>query len=171
MSVTTASLSQVVVNLAVSSVISVSNELCRMMCMLADACGVPAADITRQDILAGLYTWLCTRHLESVHLEMVKDGSLLRRFDFSFQYRSEVDAGQGQGCQSATSTFEEFIKTLGALPEGAEARIFLRLAPGAPKVNGWSVYAPLSTDHLKLRETGASITSPCIGAKLLYWGE
>lgn len=112
-------------------------------------------------------TWLTSRHLRTVVLEVISPGgSLVTRCDFDINYTY----GSGEGSMWAdTDALKYAIAKFGTIPAFCTYSISLVNAPGRPDVVGWGPGTFLSTDGFIKQSLGTTIGTHAIGAQASYW--
>ncbi|MXW59846.1 MAG: HORMA domain containing protein [Acidimicrobiia bacterium] len=149
----------------------VASNLVRSLKQLIMACGLDAAKILGewQTVESGVATWLGTRHLERLVLEIysASTGNLIRRFDFDIDY-SYHPAGDGD-LWIDPDTVDYAIRKSGQLPANCCYEIFAQTSPGQPYVAGWTTGTLRSTSGLTRLSVGAAIGGGELGASLGVW--
>ena len=162
------------VNIAVYPITYVSNEILNSLIRIVDkrGLGLDYINHNKTTIADGLFTWLGTRHLEKVVLEVYDSGrdGVLERYDMSFEYSSVVPSTSDSVFETNLKKLEEFLEKLPSLPLDANYRVVVVLGDGAPDVPGWSPTSLRSVDHLKNQKLGGFIRADYIGAAMEYWG-
>jgi hypothetical protein len=112
-------------------------------------------------------TWLQSRHLRTVVLEIVSpSGTLVTRTDFDIDY----SYGNGEGSMWVdTDALRHAIIKFGVIPASCTYNIKIVNAPGHPDVVGWSPGTFLSTDGYIKQGLGTTIGTNAIGASASYW--
>lgn len=112
-------------------------------------------------------TWLTSRHLRGVTLEIVSPaGALVTRCDFEINY----SYGSGEGSMWVdTDTLKYAIAKFGTIPASCTYNIKLDNAPGWPAVSGWGPGTYLSTEGFIKQGLGTTIGTSSIGAQASYW--
>lgn len=117
----------------------------------------------------GIRTWLGTKHLQTVALEVYRPGSqrLVNRWDFDIEY------GFGSGDDGTMwvdpDAIRYAIKKCGFDPAGCDYRIIAMTNPGRPDVVGWETTTLLSTDGLVRHSVGTTIGANPLGTRTAYW--
>jgi hypothetical protein len=116
----------------------------------------------------GIRTWLMTRDLEEVHLEVYnpETGGLIGRWDFEIYYGSTGDGG-GMWCNPEDIKYA--IRKAGLWPSECAYRIVLTNKPGRPDVEGWSGTTLRSTDGFVRQCIGTTIDGNGLSAGTAYW--
>lgn len=115
----------------------------------------------------GVKTWLHSRHLQTVVLEVQSpSGSLVTRCDFDIDY----GYGNGEGSMWVDTDALQFaIAKFGLYPSSCTYNVKLVIAPGSPDVPGWGAGTFLSTDGYIKQGLGTTIGTNAIGANASYW--
>ena len=119
----------------------------------------------------GIATWLASRHLKTVTLEVYdprKSGDdLVGRFDFTLDY-GYYPGGDGD-LWLDPDTVAYTIRKNGAFPARCEYRIVADTAPGRPDVRGWATTTYRSTAGFTRHAVGTAIGGGSLGAALAYY--
>ena len=162
---------RVAVNTHTYATTHVATNLLRSVKQLVVGCGLDPAHLVGnwQTLERGIATWLGSRHLERLILEVYSSSTdrLVKRFDFEIDYGYHP-AGDGDLWLDA-DTVAYALKKAGAVPSRCEYRILADTRPGEPRVDGWSTTTFRSTDGLQRRSVGASVGGGDLGASLHYW--
>ncbi|SFP80371.1 HORMA domain containing protein [Parafilimonas terrae] len=112
-------------------------------------------------------TWLQSRHLKKVVLEVVSPaGNLVTRTDFDIDY----SYGDGEGSMWVDTDALKFaIAKFGIYPSSCTYNIKLLNSPGRPDVEGWGACTFLSTEGYIKQSLGTTIGTNSIGASASYW--
>jgi hypothetical protein len=115
----------------------------------------------------GVQTWLQSRHLESIILEVAdSSGSLVTRCDFTIDY----SYGSGDGTMWVdTDALKHAITKFGTIPSQCNYNIIVTTSPGRPHVPGWQSVNFLSTEGFIKQGLGTTIGTQTIGAQASYW--
>jgi hypothetical protein len=115
----------------------------------------------------GITTWLTSRHLERVTLEIYrpKTSALVTRWDIDVIYDTVGDGSLWVD----TAAIRYAIAKAGAVPSICDYEIKLKNAAGRPAVAGWSEGSFRSTDGLKRYAVGATIGGNGLAAQTAYW--
>lgn len=115
----------------------------------------------------GITTWLTSRHLERVTLEIYKPGTgaLVTRWDIDVVYGTVGDGSLWVD----TAAIRYAIAKAGAAPSSCDYEIKLKNTAGRPSVQGWSECSFRSTDGLKRYSVGATIGGNGLAAQTAYW--
>ena len=116
----------------------------------------------------GISTWLESRHLARVHLEIYDpNGSkLVRRWDFDIEY----DYPGSDSFWADTADIRYHLQKAGFVPDRCEYRVIASTREGSPDVPGWSSCTFLSTDSLSQHSIGTTIFgNNGLASKTAYW--
>jgi len=115
----------------------------------------------------GISTWLGTRHLEGVTLEVYDSATdkLVTRWDFTVVYGY---AGDGS-LWVDTDAISYHIAKAGTVPWRCKYRIVVSTSAGRPSVPGWSDTSFRSTEGFSRYGVGATIGGNGIASQLAYW--
>lgn len=115
----------------------------------------------------GIATWLQTRHLERLVLEVYDPSTdaLVGRWDFQINYEQ---SGDGTFTLDADQV-KYSIKKAGQFPQKCSYRIVASTSPGRPDVEGWSKATFRSTDGFAQHSIGTTIDAGSITAGASYW--
>lgn len=162
------------VNVAVYPITYVSNEVLNFLIRIVDRRGLDLGYINRNKniISDGLFSWLSTRHLEKLILEIYDTGKnrVVERFDMNFEYSAVVPSTQDSIFETNLRKLEDFLENLPSLHSNLAYRIVAVVGPGAPEVPGWSPTKLRSVDHLGNQNLGGMIKADYIGVAMEYWG-
>lgn len=120
------------------------------------------------DLNRGIRSWLESRHLESVILEVFDPGTdkLIGRWDFEITYGSVGDGGMWVD----TDDIRYHIKKSGLWPAQCGYRIVVHNKPGRPSVSGWSDCSLRSTAGFVRQSIGTAIGgNGHIQSGVSYW--
>ena len=120
-------------------------------------------------LLRGISTWLESRHLETVTLEIFdpKTDALVRRWDIDVVY---AWSGSGDGSfWTDTDQIKYAILKAGLWPSQANYRIVVDTAEGRPYVAGWSDTSLRSTAGFVRHSLGSTIEHNGLGGSAAYW--
>lgn len=117
----------------------------------------------------GLSTWLETKHLRRVTLEIFDayTDSLVKRFDFEVTYNHDP-FGNGELWLDPKVT-DYAIRKAGKVPHECVYDILVTTSPGRPDVHGWTSTRLRDSSHLYRRSVGSAIGGCGIGAIANYW--
>lgn len=116
-----------------------------------------------------LRTWLKSRHLEKVVLEIYNPDTkkLVTRWDLNIEY---TDSYSDDGQFWADSDAIKFaIKKCGEIPSKCQYDIKILNKTGRPDVDGWGPCKFRSTEGLVRRSAGTTIDAGAAGASADYW--
>ena len=159
------------VNVHTYATTHVATNLIRSLKQLVVSCGLDATKLVGdwRILEDGVATWLGTRHLERLVLEVYSTatGRLVRRFDFDVDYGYHP-AGDGD-LWIDPDTVDYAIRKAGQLPANCSYDILAQTSPGRPDVAGWSTGTWRSTAGLTRRSVGATVGGGHLGASLGVW--
>jgi hypothetical protein len=159
------------VNVAAYASTHVSTNLIRSLKQLVVACGLKADKLLGQwqTLERGVATWLASRHLESLTLEIYdpRTDTLVGRFDFDLDYTYHP-AGNGD-LWIDPDTVAYAVRKAGAISAACDYQIWARTSAGRPNVAGWTTGTMRSTTHLHRHCVGAAVGGGDLGASLSYW--
>jgi hypothetical protein len=115
----------------------------------------------------GITTWLTSRHLERVTLEIYDPGtdSAVSRWDIDVVYTTV-----GDGSLWVDTNFIRYsIKKAGLVPSACSYALKLHNADGRPDVPGWSPCDYRSMEGFKRYSLGATIGGNGLAAQTAYW--
>lgn len=162
------------VNIAVYPVTYVSNEVLNFLIRIIDRRGLNLdyINVHKNTLVDGLFTWLSTRHLEKLILEIYDSSTdkVLERFDMCFEYSAVVPTTSDSIFESNLKKLEDFLEKLPKLSSNSNYRVIVILSEGAPEVPGWSPTSLRPVDHLKNLKLGGLIKADYIGVAMEYWG-
>ena len=116
----------------------------------------------------GIRTWLESRHLELVTLEIyhpVTDG-LIKRWDITIQY--ELTSGDGS-FWTDTEQLRYAIQKAGVAPSQANYRLVVHNKNGSSAVAGWASTTLRSTDGMVRQNLGSTVQHQGLGGSASYW--
>jgi hypothetical protein len=158
------------VNVSTYATTHVATNLVRSLKQLVVACDLDATKLLGewQVLERGVATWLSSRHLQALTLEVhTAGGTLVARFDFDIDYTYHP-AGNGD-LWIDPETVSYAVRKTGAIPASCSYDVLATTAPGRPAVAGWTNGTMRSTAHLERRSVGATVGGGDIGATLSYW--
>ena len=119
--------------------------------------------------MLALQTWLHSRHLETVVLEIFdpKTGALAGRWDIDVIYTTGL--GGGGGFWADTEQIKYHVRKAGLAPSAAKYRLVLQTKPGRADVQGWEATQFRSTAGLVRHSLGSTIEHCGLGASAAYW--
>lgn len=115
----------------------------------------------------GLATWLTSRDLEEVVLEVYDQASdgLVGRWDFTITY-DWTDAGS---FWVDTDQIYYAIRKQGLWPRDCSYRVVVSTRPGRPDVPGWNPTTLRSTEGFVRHSIGTNIDAGGLGARASYY--
>jgi len=117
----------------------------------------------------GIKTWLGSRHLETVVLEIFDPptNALAVRWDFEIRYTS--GSGDDGGFWADSEAIKNAIKKCGLIPSECSYRVVVTTKPEAPSVAGWTTTTLRSTDGLVRYCVGTTIDASSLASGAAYW--
>ena len=159
------------VNVHTYATTHVATNLIRSLKQLVVSSGLDATKLLGdwRTLERGVATWMGTRHLTRLLLEIYSTGTgkLVRRFDFDIDYSYHPN-GDGDLWIDPDSV-DYAIRKAGQLPANCSYDIFAQTSPGRPDVAGWSTGTLRSTAGLTRRSVGATVGGGDLGASLGVW--
>ena len=165
-------MSTVSVSTSVYAATHVATNMLRGLKRIVAGCGLDTSKLVADwSVLeAGVATWVSSRHLEELVLEVWDADSpdeLIGRFDFAIDY---TYYGSGDGdLWLDPDTVAWAIKKNGSYPSGCDYRIVADTASGAAEVDGWSDTTLRSTGDLRRHAVGSTLGGGSMGVGLSYW--
>lgn len=129
----------------------------------------PAKLVGEWDVLLrGISTWIESRHLETVKLEIYdpKTDALITRWDVGISYTWDISAGT---FWTDTDQLKYAIRKAGLMPSEANYRVVVTNSKGRPDVVGWNSCNLRSTDGMVQQSLGTTIEHNGLGANTTYW--
>jgi len=121
----------------------------------------------------GIATWLSSRHLKAVTLEIYDPGK--RPTDFAGRFEFTVDYGYYPGGDGELwldpDTVAYAIRKNGSYPGRCQYRIVIDNTPGYPQIPGWTATTYRSTEGFTRHTVGTAIGGGSLGAGLSYYQE
>lgn len=116
----------------------------------------------------GLTTWLDTRDLERVSLEVFdpRSGGLVGRWDFSIAYGWTAGSG---AFWVDTAQIRYAILKQGLWPGSCAYEVIVQTKPGRPDVPGWSRTTYRSTAGFVRQSIGTTLDASGLGAAATYY--
>jgi hypothetical protein len=162
---------QVAVNTYTHSVTYVTDKILLSVLRIITWSGLDPQRLTTDWVVLqnGLKTWLATKDLTSVVLEVYRpfSSSLVGRWDFDIEYSLGM-TGDGNFWID-TDAIKFAIAKCGLDPRRCEYRIIARTKPGRLDVAGWSSTTLLSTDGFIRHSVGTNIGAGSLGSRVGYW--
>jgi len=115
----------------------------------------------------GITTWLDSRHLEGLVLEVRSAlGSLVTRCDFTIDY----SYGSGEGSMWVdTEALKYAIAKFGTIPHNCNYSVIVQTKAGRPSVAGWGPASLLPTTGFVKQSLGTTIGTSYLGAQASYY--
>lgn len=119
-------------------------------------------------LLRGISTWIESRHLETVTLEIFdpKTDALVKRWDIGISYTWDISAGT---FWTDTEQLKQAIKKAGLSPSEAEYRVVVTRSSGYSHVEGWSNTTLRSTAGMVRQSLGTTVEHSGLSANAGYW--
>lgn len=163
-------MSSVAVYSYTQSVIYVADNILKSLKDIIRLSGLdPAKLVGEWDVLLrGISTWIESRHLETVKLEIFdpKTNALITRWDIGISYTWDVSAGS---FWTDTEQLKYAIRKAGLMPSEASYRVVATNSEGRPDVVGWNSCSLLSTNGMVQQSLGTTIEHNGLGANTTYW--
>lgn len=133
----------------------------------------------------GVWTWLSSRHLDTVHLEVYRESQpeeAIERFDLPFALTAPGDADDDQRRRALEGDFASYhdeilrqVQTLEAPPADCVYRIVVTLhdtndeGEPPPTVDGWQPTHTKDVDHLEKEQFGTALDAGIIASVANLW--
>ena len=163
-------MSSVAVNTYTQSVTYVADNILRSMKDIIRLSGLDPTNLVDSwpSKMRALQTWLESRHLEMVVLEIFdpNTGALVGRWDIDIVYTM----GSGDGAfWTDTEQIKYHVRKAGLSPSDAKYRLLLQNKPGRPDVDGWVPAQYRSTESFVRHSLGSTIEHNSLGGSAAYW--
>lgn len=149
----------------------VAANLIRSLKQLVVGCGLDGSKLLGnwQTLERGVSTWLSSRHLQRLVLEIYdpRSDGLVTRFDFEIDYGYHPSGDGALWLDPETVNYA--IRKVGAVPSRCSYDILASTAPGRADVPGWTTGSFRSTAGLTRRSVGSAVGGGSLGASLNYW--
>jgi hypothetical protein len=159
----------VAVNTYTHSVTYVTDKILLSLKEIIRESGLSPEKLTNEwvTLQTGISTWLATRHLEQLILEVYnpRTDGLLHRWDFEIAYDLSGDGTMWVD----TDDIKYHILKAGLWPSNCDYCIIAVTKRGRPDVNGWSRGTLRSTDGLVHHAIGTTLNGNGLGARTAYW--
>ncbi len=160
----------VAVNTFTHSVTHVTAEMMTGLKMIVLLSGL-SLDKIRNDwesVETAIYTWLSSRHLQKVTLEVYDGGTnaLVTRWDFDIDYTYGTNNDEALWADHQAIRFA--IAKAGVIASKCRYE-FKILAPGGAFVSGWSAVPYRSTSGFTQHSVGNTIGGSSIASSTSYW--
>lgn len=115
----------------------------------------------------GIKTWLDTKHLEEIYLEVYDPDSdkLIGRWDFEIYYGFNGDGSFWVD----SDDIRYHIQKAGVWPSQCEYRVVTHTKLGRPDVVGWSTTTLRSTEGFTKQSIGTTINGSGLRSSTSYW--
>lgn len=160
----------VAANTYVHSVTYITDKMLRSLQFIIRESGLDPSKMGEWAVLElGIRTWLASRHLESLVLEVYdpRDNGLINRWDFEILYGYGSDGDGGMWLD--TDAIRHAIRKAGLWPSEAAYRLVAVTRPGRPDVSGWGPATLRSTDGFIRHSVGTTIGAIGAGTSTAYW--
>ncbi len=119
-------------------------------------------------LLRGISTWIESRHLETVTLEIFDPttDALIKRWDIAVVYTWDISAGT---FWTDTEQLKLAIKKAGLSPSQADYRVVVSRYAGYSQVDGWSNCTLRSTNGMVRQSLGTTVEHNGLSANAAYW--
>ena len=162
------------VNVAIVPVIYVQNEVIDVLMRIASNRNLDLGYFTdnQKSLTSGLFTWLTTRTLEKIVMEILERNRVIERFDLSFQYSAVFQTTKESNFETNIQKLEDFLSKLPTQKQrNRRYRIVAVVSPNAPEAPGWGPTNLNLVDHLKKQNLGGLINADYMKAEFEFWGE
>lgn len=164
-------MTSVIVNTYTHSVVYVADNILKSMKDIIRLSGLDPTNLVDgwQSKMTALQTWLQSRHLETVVLEIFdpRTDQLVGRWDIDVIY-STATGGDG-GFWTDTEQIKYAVRKAGVMPGEAKYRLLLCNKPGRPDVDGWGPATFRSTDGYVRHSLGSTVEHNGLGGSAAYW--
>ncbi len=149
----------------------VATNLIRSVKQLVMGCGLDSTNYIGNWIILelGVVTWLWSRHLKQLVLEIYCPitNTLKKRFDFNIDYGYYPNGDGDLWIDRETVNFA--LHKAGTVPCYCSYNIIALRTPGFPLVQGWHPTQFRSTSDFKRRSVGAAVGGGSLSSSLDYW--
>ncbi len=160
----------VAVNTYTHSVTYVTNNLLYCLQEIIKKSGLDPSKIADDwtNLERGLSTWITTRDLETVTLEVFnpRTDALVGRWDFSIAYGWTDGSG---AFWIDTDQIRYAIQKQGLWPSTCDYRVVVHTKAGRPNVSGWSSTTYRSTAGFVRQSIGTTVDASGLGAGATYY--
>lgn len=163
-------MTRVTVNTYTHSVTYVADNILKSMKDIIRLSGLDPANLVEswESKMRALRTWLDSRHLETVVLEIFnpKTDGLVGRWDIDVIYTT----GSGDGeFWTDTEQIKYHVRKAGLAPSEARYRLLLQNKPNYRCVDGWGSAEYRSTKGFARHSLGSTIEHSGLGGNAAYW--
>ena len=141
----------------------------------------------REKLESALYTYINTRHLRKVSIEVYEEGAsksdeAIERFDLTYEIKDPEELSQSELQRMEDKDFNQYrkdvmeqLQDLDSLPSNIDYRVLIWCVPEndlgqkKPDVDGWSSTSARSTDDLNKKNLGDAVNTPAINADASLW--
>jgi hypothetical protein len=163
-------MTSVAVNTYTHSVVYVADNILKGMKDVIRLSGLDPTNLVDgwSNTMLALQTWLESRHLERVVLEIFnpKTDALVGRWDIDVVYTTGSDDG---GFWTDTEQIKYHVRKAGVAPSEAKYRLVLQNKAGRPDVDGWGPTEYRSTAGFVRHSLGSTIEHNGLGGNAAYW--
>jgi hypothetical protein len=149
----------------------VAANLIRGLKQIVTDCGLDASKLIGNwaTLELGVATWLGSRHLERLILEIYDPSTdgLIKRFEFNIDYTYDPLGNGELWIDPATVSYA--VRKAGAVPSQCSYDVLASTAPGRRDVAGWTRGTLRSTAGMRRRSVGAMVGGGSLAASLSYW--
>lgn len=163
----------VYVNTYTHSVTFVTDKMLTSLKRIIVWSGLDPAKLTGEEhwrtLERGVRTWLDSKHLEMLTLEVYRPGTnaLVNRWDFPIEY--SYGSGADGSMWVDADAIRHAIKKCGFDPAGCDYRIIATTKAGRPEVAGWGAATLLSTAGFVRHSVGTTIAANSLATQTAYW--
>lgn len=159
------------VNVFTHSVTHVTGEMMGSLKNIIRWSGLSISNLTNswESVERAIYTWLSSRHLTKVTLEVYEpaNGELVTRWDFEIDY--SYGAGDDGSLWADHEAIQHAIKKAGAVAANCKYEFLLKHAFGAPAVDGWGPRNYRSTTGFNQHSVGTTIGAYSLASSTSFW--
>jgi hypothetical protein len=157
------------VNTITFTVTHLAGNIVRSLTDIVRGCGLDPDAMDGRSVDLALRTWIASRQLRTVTLEIYRRGSadLVGRFDIDIDYAYGSDDDGSLWLDTTQVRFA--IAKAGLSPAGCDFRILMDVESGHPPVPGWSSTTYLATTGFTRHAVGAAIGGGAIAASVSYY--
>lgn len=163
-------MTSVVVNTYTHSVVYVADNILKSMKDILRLSGLDPTGLVEdwQSTMTAMQTWLQSRHLETVVLEIFdpKTDQIIGRWDIDVVYSA---LGGDGAFWTDTDQIRIAVRKAGVMPGEARYRLLLSNKAGRPDVPGWSSTTYRSTQGFVRHSLGSTIEHNGLGGSAAYW--
>jgi hypothetical protein len=158
------------VNTYTHSVTHVTEEMIRSLKQIIRLSGLSIEGLLNswESVETGIYTWLSSKHLQRVTLEIFYPGisTLAVRWDFDIHYSYGSD--DDGSLWADPDAIRYAIHKCGVVPANCKYEFVIR-APDGAAVSGWGPGSYRSTSGFSQHSVGNTIGANSLGSSTSYW--